>query len=303
MTDVFIGDLPAATTVAPTDLLPLDQTAQTVRATVAQIRAIPADGLSGDAVHGGTISAFASTGIDDDATATVMTLTPEGRIGIGTPAPAHDLTLQYGGGGYRALLGLRAGDATNAHALTTGYNGAAAAGATPAYAFFLYTQKNGGFGPCGGLYIGGSAPESGPLALVTQGAVRVLISEGGVISLPEVGAGTLQTDAAGRISAMSDATVKDVTGDFTAGLAEIMALSPKTWRYTEDSGLDTEETYAGFIAQEVMAAGIPHAVFGPPGRHTLQVPPILAALVNAMKELSSALEAMDARVRTIEGTG
>lgn len=69
MTEVFIGDLPAAEAVSGSDSLPLDQETRTVRVTVDQIRAIPADGLSGDAVHGGTISAFASTGIDDRATA------------------------------------------------------------------------------------------------------------------------------------------------------------------------------------------------------------------------------------------
>ena len=91
MSDVFIGDLPAAVTVSGGDVLPLDQGNQTVKATVAQIRAIPPDGLSGDAVHGGTISAFASTGIDDHAAGKVLTLSANGRAGIGTAAPTAAL--------------------------------------------------------------------------------------------------------------------------------------------------------------------------------------------------------------------
>lgn len=91
MTDVLIGDLPAAVAVSGSDTLPLDQETQTVRVTVAQIRAIPDDGLSGDAVHGGTISAFASTGIDDRATGKVLTLSANGRAGVGTAAPTAPL--------------------------------------------------------------------------------------------------------------------------------------------------------------------------------------------------------------------
>jgi hypothetical protein len=40
--------------------------------------------ISGDKIHGGTISAFASTGIDDNATATAITIDSAGKVGIGT---------------------------------------------------------------------------------------------------------------------------------------------------------------------------------------------------------------------------
>ncbi len=45
---------------------------------------IPADGISGDKIHGGTISNFASTGIDDNATSTKVTVSDTGIDVTGT---------------------------------------------------------------------------------------------------------------------------------------------------------------------------------------------------------------------------
>ena len=49
------------------------------------------DQISGDKVHGGTISAFASTGIDDNAVSTAITIDSNGSVGIGTASPAVKL--------------------------------------------------------------------------------------------------------------------------------------------------------------------------------------------------------------------
>jgi hypothetical protein len=46
-----------------------------------------ADSVSGNAIDGGTISNFTSTGIDDDATATAITINSSGNVGIGTTSP------------------------------------------------------------------------------------------------------------------------------------------------------------------------------------------------------------------------
>ena len=45
------------------------------------------DGISGNSVHGGVISSFASTGIDDNASATAITINSSGKVGIGTNDP------------------------------------------------------------------------------------------------------------------------------------------------------------------------------------------------------------------------
>ena len=56
---------------------------------------LAADQISGDKVHGGTISNFASTGIDDDATATKMTLT-DAAVTFGVPGTFGTNTLAAG---------------------------------------------------------------------------------------------------------------------------------------------------------------------------------------------------------------
>lgn len=55
------------------------------------------DQISGDKIHGGTISAFASTGIDDNAAATAITIDSGGKVGIGTTSPTEKLTLAGSG--------------------------------------------------------------------------------------------------------------------------------------------------------------------------------------------------------------
>jgi hypothetical protein len=49
------------------------------------------DAISGDKIDGGTISNFASNGIDDNASATAMTIDSSGSVGIGTTSPGATL--------------------------------------------------------------------------------------------------------------------------------------------------------------------------------------------------------------------
>tara|TARA_B110000459_G_scaffold159001_1_gene174368 strand:+ start:441 stop:1076 length:636 start_codon:yes stop_codon:yes gene_type:complete len=47
--------------------------------------------ISGNAIDGGVISNFASTGIDDNSSATAVTILSDGKVGIGTAAPNANL--------------------------------------------------------------------------------------------------------------------------------------------------------------------------------------------------------------------
>jgi hypothetical protein len=58
------------------------------------------DSISGNSIDGGTISNFASTGIDDNAGSTVMTINASGSVGIGTTAPGQTLDVA---GGIRSI--------------------------------------------------------------------------------------------------------------------------------------------------------------------------------------------------------
>lgn len=52
--------------------------------------------ISGDKIHGGTISNFASTGIDDNADAVAITIDSSERVGIGTTSPGAKLHVNDG---------------------------------------------------------------------------------------------------------------------------------------------------------------------------------------------------------------
>ena len=43
---------------------------------------LPTDGISGDSIHGGVISNFASTGIDDNAASTAVTIDSSGNVAV-----------------------------------------------------------------------------------------------------------------------------------------------------------------------------------------------------------------------------
>ena len=63
-----------------------------------------ADQISGDAISGGTISSFASTGIDDNATSTAITIKPSGNVCIGADNPSEALTIAKSGTSARISL-------------------------------------------------------------------------------------------------------------------------------------------------------------------------------------------------------
>lgn len=131
---------------------------------------------------------------------------------------------------------------------------------------------------------------------VDDAIIALKIGNAGNLALPAYGAGTLTTDASGNVTASSDARLKDIDGDFERGLSEILKITPKLYHWRKDSGLDSCEQYAGFIAQDV-AGAIPEAVSVGNGEMlTLSDRPIIAALVNAVKELSARLEVLESTV-------
>lgn len=124
----------------------------------------------------------------------------------------------------------------------------------------------------------------------------------GTVRFAGFGAGTLTTDASGNLSVSSDERLKTNIGSFSRGLADIRGLSPISFSWRHSSGLDTEHTYYGFSAQNVRDA-IPEAVgIDPNGYLTLSDRPILAASVNAIKELDLKIEDITTGLPEVEGT-
>ena len=139
----------------------------------------------------------------------------------------------------------------------------------------------------GKVGIGTSAPTA---QLHTTGTVR----------LQNFGAGTLTTDANGNVTVSSDVRIKDVQNGFTRSLADLKGLTPINYNWTETSGLDIQHTYTGFAAQNVLEF-IPEAVSESNGLLTLSDRPILAAAVNAIKELDNKTSIQGLQIGKVAG--
>jgi hypothetical protein len=122
---------------------------------------------------------------------------------------------------------------------------------------------------------------------------RVILKSTGLFRWLAYGAGTLTTDGSGNITAVSDERVKVKIRPFRTGLDAVLGLKPILHGYSKKSGLDRSRfDYAGFSAQNVRDV-IPEAVGqGADGYLTLSDRPILAALVNAIKELQAEVAAL-----------
>jgi hypothetical protein len=120
-------------------------------------------------------------------------------------------------------------------------------------------------------------------------AERMRIASTGAIQMNAYGAGTATFDGSGNITSVSDESLKDIQRPFTRGLDDIIKITPQTFKWNKKSGLEQELEYSGFIAQDLEAA-IPEAVYGETGSKTVMDRAVIAALVNAVKELSAQVE-------------
>lgn len=122
------------------------------------------------------------------------------------------------------------------------------------------------------------------------------LSTTGTVRFSNFGAGTLQTDASGNLSVSSDVRLKDVQGDFSRSIEALLEIEPITYNWNEASGFDRSTIYAGFSAQNIKDS-IPEAVGEDPhGFLTLSDRPILATLVNAVKDMWGKIVGHDNRL-------
>lgn len=129
-------------------------------------------------------------------------------------------------------------------------------------------------------------PNGGNVGIGTTTPTAVL-HVAGTMRNSTFGTGNLQSDASGNITVSSDERLKDMQGNFNRGLSDILTLNPILYKWKDTTGYDTVNTYAGFSAQNVQLS-IPEAVGQDSnGMLTLSDRPILATLVNAIKELNT----------------
>ncbi len=126
----------------------------------------------------------------------------------------------------------------------------------------------------GNVGIGTTTPSA---QLTTTGSVR----------FATFGAGDLQTDANGNLLVSSDERLKEIVDEYqaTSSVQQLLGITPIQYRWTLDSGFDTSRIYTGFSAQNVQEF-IPEAVGeDSQGFLTLSERPIIATIVNAIKEI------------------
>ncbi len=127
------------------------------------------------------------------------------------------------------------------------------------------------------------------------------LTPAGIMTINQLGTGAVQATG-GQLSVISDERTKDIKGDYTRGLDAILALKPILYSFNEASDIpDKKSVWAGFGAAQVRES-IPEAVHddNPNGFLSLSDRPIIAALVNAVKELSAKNEALEARLAALE---
>lgn len=135
----------------------------------------------------------------------------------------------------------------------------------------------------GALNIGGAAATAGALLLVNGNAAK----PGG-----------------GSWIATSDVRLKTDVSDFTDGLEELKKLKPVNYRYNGKAGTNSKSVFVGLIAQDVQPV-LPYMVDRTMGRLeetdqqdtellTLDTSALTFVLVNAIKELDSRLEKLEA---------
>jgi hypothetical protein len=215
-------------------------------------------------------AASSPTGIDISANGgnvlTLNTGSNNGNVGIGTTSPAARLAVSASANQTSQFI-----SSGNYSFLRIGHTGTGAAN------WDLYTGVGSGTSTFG---------------IANSGGTRLAINSAGSIQFNAYGAGALTTDASGNITAASDERIKSNIRPFSRGLAEILAINPILHGYTEESGLDqSRDDYAGFSAQQVQTI-IPEAIgANADGMLSFSDRPVMAALVNAMKELNANLVA------------
>jgi hypothetical protein len=247
---------------------------------------------------------------DATATANRLTIDASGNVGIGTTAPYAVLTLKGGGVNYPGNLNIQRPDTLDTWGMVIGGDN--------------------------NLYYGYATNASGADAS-GDFTNEVVFKSTGIVQFAQYGAGTLTTDGGGNITAISDERLKDIQSDYKASLEQLKQINPIVYKWKPVSGLDTENEYIGFSAQNLRDA-LPGSVFSKKvyldadGKHvqvngksviskvsdakdispalpdgvtekeslSMSDRAITAALVNAVKELSDKNDALEARIHALE---
>ena len=118
------------------------------------------------------------------------------------------------------------------------------------------------------------------------------ISTAGAMRWAAYGTGTITSDSSGNLTSVSDLRFKNVLGKFEIGMEALKKIETIRFRWNKESKLNQDDINIGFSAQNIKSV-VPEAVgVDANGNLTLLDRPILALLVNAVKELEAKVEAL-----------
>ena len=341
MADIRIKDLATtATTTASDDFMAVDGATNGTRklnaAAPAFLTSVTTPSLTAPASTNLTLTSglVGTNKVNFPDTLTASSSTA-GAVTIGNGSAATNVAI---GGGK-----INAGDTTASTGVGTGalqvaggiYAGAASvfAGAVTAASLFMSTDAQGSILSSSGntLFIDAAA---GGVTVRPKGGSVFHVSNSVPVRFSAYGAGTATFDSSGNITSVSDSRLKNITGTFTKGLAEIVKLTPKLYTWTPETGLVTDDVNATLIAQDLIAAGLSEAVAtyrtvavmeddvqsvediaaGKPvtqhakldangkavtqrvdANYSVSDRTVIAALVNAVKELKAEIDALKAK--------
>lgn len=144
------------------------------------------------------------------------------------------------------------------------------------------------------------APADNGITIVESGAVGIGTNFPGNYKLAVNGSAA--KPGGGSWSNFSDIRLKEINGDYEAGLSEVSKLNPVRYRYKENGELrlPTDKEFVGVIAQKVQST-IPEAVEeNDKGYLMVNNDPIIWAMVNAIKELRTQNQELKQRVEALE---
>jgi hypothetical protein len=201
---------------------------------------------------------------------------------------------QSGGTGSYIALSINAVETTLLGSANLLINAAAGSAGTTV----KFTVDNSGNAQHAGAVVAGSVAVSSPTAGFYYSGSTAGVSAGSFSSITAITAtGGIVTQLTGT----SDERLKDSVA-YDGGLDEILAITPVRYHWNvkgqEHTGLPGEQEFVGFLAQDVQKA-IPEAITATePSKDktdaylSLDDRPILAAAINAIKELKAEIEAL-----------
>ncbi len=225
----------------------------------------------GNTVPGSIINRYAFVSETNAGPVGIGTITPTHRLTIGaneTPVSTASIFGAYNGGNSHGIFR----DTVNDIELSFGTDGTGG---------FLNMNTN------------------HQLSFNANSATRLTLSSSGV-RFNGYGAGTLNTDGSGNVTASSDARLKFNRGRFTRGLEALRRIDPILYSWRPMSGMETHGIYAGVMAQNIQQA-IPEAVSADAnGYLSLQDRPMILTLVNAVKELDIEIRSLRAEIKRLK---